>query len=259
MRKIILLTSLSAMFLPPVSAQTHNQVDVGFVDLAGIDNRFLGARYRYYTTDLDTLLGPHAIKSHLNQVTNFSVGGFKNNDIKYINADVIYYGPQGLLLNTRLQHISDDGGYWRTRDYLLSSSIGKQINDSLQLGVSMFYSKEEQRSTETNTNPYTEVNWKYAPYIRYTDIVNNRGWDLELKQVSGARRNIEGRANYFINQAWSVGLSANIRSDDNVSDNYELQTHYWFTANIAIKFGLGSAFDASSTLNSASLLLTGRF
>ncbi|WP_166111333.1 putative porin [Pseudoalteromonas sp. Z9A5] len=259
MRTIIVLTVLATSFLTTAQAAINNQIDVGFSDLSGSDNRFVGARYRYFTSNLDQLSGPHSIKSHLNQVTNFAVGGFASDDVEYVNADATYYGPLGLILMGGVERLTDNQGYWRSRDYLIKGSLGKQINEELQLGFSVFYNREEDRSHLLNTYTNTDTQWRYAPYVRYTAITDNQGWDLELKQISGKNRNIEGRANYFVNQDWSVGLIANVQNSDYARDNYELQTQYWFAPHVAVKFGLGSSFDSDSGLNSASLLLTGRF
>lgn len=254
----ILLVSVLAQ--APVVAATQHQLDIGFTDLAGLDESFLGARYRYFAQDLESLTGPYEFKAHLNRVNNYAVGGFSNGDFNYLNIDAAAYGPEGLVMQASLQRVSDDSNYWRDTDYLASAALGKQMNEQLQLGFNAYYSRAE--SDYNNGKQSTEnvsVEWTYAPYVRWTDIDNNQGWDLELKQLAGRYRYVQGRAFYYVNQAWSVGLIANIRNTDNLSDNYELQTQYWFNQHVALKLGLGSALDSGSGLNSMSLLLTARF
>ncbi|MGO2371671.1 MAG: hypothetical protein ACTH5C_04830 [Pseudoalteromonas prydzensis] len=257
---------LSAMLLAsvfvqaPVAAATQHQLDIGFTDLGGLDESFLGARYRYFAEDLEPKTGPYELRAYLNRVNNYAVGGFSNGDFSYLNIDAAVYGPEGLVMQASLQRISDDNKYWQDTDYLASAALGKQMNEQLQLGFNAYYSRaESDYNNGKQSTEHVSVEWTYAPYVRWTDIDNNQGWDLELKQLAGRYRYVQGRAIYYVNQAWSVGFIANIRNTDNLSDNYELQTQYWFNKHAALKFGLGSALDSGSGLNSMSLLLTARF
>ena len=254
---VFLLVSLLAP--APVVATTQHQLDIGFADLGGLDESFLGARYRYFAEDLESKNGPYELKAHLNRINNYAAGGFSNGDFSYLNIDAAVYGPEGLVMQASLQRSSDDYKYWRDTNYLASAALGKQMNENLQLGFNTYYSRAESSNINgEHSTEHVSVEWTYAPYIRWTDIDNNQGWDLELKQLAGRYRYVQGRAVYYVNQAWSVGLIANIRNTDNLSDNYELQTQYWFNQHVALKFGLGSGLDSGSDLNSMSLLLTMR-
>ncbi|MFK3864895.1 hypothetical protein [Pseudoalteromonas rhizosphaerae] len=255
---IILLMSIVAQ--PQAVASTQHQLDIGFTDLAGLDESFLGARYRYFAQDLESLTGPYELKAYLNQVNNYAIGGFANDDFSYLNADAATYGPAGLVISASAQRLCEDNSYWQNTDYLVSAAVGKQMNEQLQLGFNVYYSRLERHDMWFGKdNERVAVEWTYAPYVRWTNIVSNQGWDLELKQLAGRYRYVQGQAVYYVNQAWSVGVVANIRNQKNLKDNYELQTQYWFNQHVALKFGLGSALDSGSGLNSMSLLLTARF
>ncbi|CAM3849415.1 MULTISPECIES: hypothetical protein [Pseudoalteromonas] len=250
------LLCVNVLTQAPAIAATQHQLDLGVTDLAGFDESFLGARYRYFAEDLEPLTGPYDLKADLNRVNNYAFGGFSNGDFSYLNTDAAVYGPEGLVMQGSLQRISDDNKDWQDTAYLVSAALGKQMNEQLQLGFNAYYSRVESNWRQEVKN--VAVEWTYAPYVRWTDINKNQGWDLELKQLAGRYKYVRGKAVYYVNQAWSVGLIANIRNEKHLSDNYELQTHYWFNQHIALKFGLGSALDSESDLNSVSLLLTAR-
>jgi hypothetical protein len=71
------------------------------------------------------LEGPDSIKSHLNHVTNFAVGCFASDDVKYINTDFNYYAPQGFILMGSAERFNNDESYWQLQQYLINASIGK--------------------------------------------------------------------------------------------------------------------------------------
>lgn len=240
-------------------ADINHQIDLGFTDLSGLDKAFLGARYRYFSDDLNALSGPQNLKAHLHSVSNVAIGGFANDNLYYINADGAYYAENGLILSGGIQHINDDSSNWQSDSSLLSASIGNQVNDQLQIGLTAFYSRVEETRVYYPGEELTSVEWSYAPYIRWTKINHNQGWDIEAKQLAGRYRFIQGRASYYVNQGWSVALVANVHNRGDRNDNYELQTQYWFNEHIALKFGLGSSLKSDDGLNSATLLLSTRW
>lgn len=240
-------------------ADINHQVDLGFTDLSGLDKAFLGARYRYFSDDLNALSGPQELKSHLHRVSNVAIGGFANDNLYYITSDATYYWQHGVILAAGVQHVDDDSGIWQSDSSLLNASIGNQINDQLQIGLTAFYSRVEETSHFYPNEELTSVEWSYAPYIRWTNINNNQGWDIEAKQLAGRYRYIQGRAAYYVNQDWSVGVVANVHGRGDRDDNYEIQTQYWFNEHIALKFGLGSSLKSDDGLNSATLLLNTRW
>lgn len=245
----ILLTALAFN----CHADINNQFEIGFGDLSGLDDAFLGAKYRYYLDDLETLAGPHEIKAHLNRVDNLALGGFANDNVSYINADGTYYGPKGMVLGAGVQYLNGDD----FSDSFINVSLGKQINEQLQIGISVYHSRSEQ--SYYDDTKHVDVEWTYAPYFRWTGIEKNQGWDLEVKQLAGRHQYIQSKATYYFSQDWSAGLVANIRDSSRYSDNYEFQTQYWFTQHYALKLGLGSSFESGAGLNSASLLFFARW
>lgn len=239
-------------------ADINHQIDLGFTDLSGLDKAFLGARYRYFSDDLTALSGPQELKSHLHRVNNIALGGFANDNLYYITSDATYYWQHGLILAAGLRHVDDDGGHWQSDSSLVTASIGNQVNDQLQIGLTAFYNYFQGKGYYLKDN-VTSVEWSYAPYVRWTSLTNNKGWDLQAKQLVGRYRYVQGRVAYYINQDWSVALVANVRDHGNNTDNYELQTQYWFNEHIALKFGLGASFKSDDGLNSATLLLSTRW
>ncbi|ATC94081.1 hypothetical protein [Pseudoalteromonas tunicata] len=245
-------------------ASSHNQLSIGFSDLVDFDQGFFGVGYQYYFDDLDKVDGPHLLKSHLNQINTAEVSGFSTDKWHYINLSSTLYFEDEYILELGGSRFTDKVGRAQQKDEQYQVKFGKFFGEKVQVGLSFHYLRDKDEyllwSEDGQQFKKTiETEFMFAPFIRYTAIENNQGWDFSLQPIAGKKRYYQGRASYYMNQRWSFSALTLIRSNDVSKGSIELQTEYWFADRLSFKFGLGSNIGDFSQLNSASLLLTLRF
>jgi hypothetical protein len=257
--RLLSLTSIALLMSFNSSAQdtTHHQFDIGFSDLRDFDDRFFGMRYRFYFEDLIKKDDPHKLIPYLNQIDSISVSGFSIDDVDHLAIQGEKFLEDDLIVSGYIKYIQDDTFYGNEKFYETAVTLGKKLTDTLQVGISVFYNYEkEYDSYHSSSNSEFTV----GPYVRWTNIEQNQGWDLELKQYSGKEEYIQTQAAYYINKQWSISLSSSIEMDDFDNNNVELQTEYWFGDLASIRFGLGTRLgDDNNDIKSATLLVSTRF
>ena len=256
MKAVLTLLALTLPSLVHAQSTDQHQIDFGFSDLYDFDEQFIGLSYTYAFEDLAMASGPHNLKSYLNKIDTVSTTAFYISDFYDIELDTTHYLDNNLVFKSEFSYARDkrDGDTFAT----LGATLGKNVTTDLQLGVGVKYLYE--KNVYWSGEHDTDNAWRLSPYIRYTKVENGQGWDLTFKQVNGRENYYQGRANYYLNDSFFVGLVASAETGDLDNNNFEVQSQYWFGDHFALLFGLGTELSSDdSGLKSVTLKLTSRF
>lgn len=256
MKKLLPFALLFASNSGLASNTIQHQIDFGISDLYDFDDNFVGIAYTYAFDDLATANGPHNIKTYLNRINSISTRALVLDDFYDIDVEYTHYFDNTLVVRSNVEYAQDND---LNDEYLmLSGELGNNITANLQLGVGVTYLYRNESDIFGNQD--SSNNWRLTPYVRYTKIEQGTGWDFVFKQISGKEDYYQGRADYYINENWYIGIQALAQTNELDNNNVEVQTQYWFNEHFAFNFGLGAGLgDDSSGLNSVTFLLTSRF
>lgn len=236
-------------------AANQHQVSAGFADLIDFDQGFFGVGYQYYFDDLSQKSGPHSLKAYLHKVDSLEVSGFSSDNWDYTNLAGTMYFAKDFMLDVEALRFNDSYNKGDITQHQLRMKFAKSVDEHIQVGMSLLYSRKDWQWLEGEA----ENRYFFAPFIRYSAIEGDSGWDFMLQPITGKERYYQGRASYYVNARWSVTATTLVRSRDVNDSNIELQTEYWFADFWSVKMGVGSKVGEFGELSSVSLLTSIRF
>ncbi|QYJ87229.1 putative porin [Shewanella mesophila] len=203
------------------------------------------ANYRYYVTPVAQSTSPYALNSFLAQTSNLGAN-YSNIDV----VDVDSYGVDGTYVFASKWFVSAN---YQNYDYAnfdfstYGAEVGYYFNDSS--AVSAFYTDGEDNYEE-----------QYGLKVRsFLALQATAGVDLKATWThSDSDDLLNLGADWYINNAWSVGAGYT-RSDDD--DAFDLRTAYWLrlSDNFSANFHLARVLDSDFDGVNIGLGLVGRF
>jgi hypothetical protein len=265
-----LLVLASCLFAPFCFSQsdsdtTHHEINYGIIDfdsLSFVDMDFseipvLGVRYNYYFDSLKDVDAPYAIAAdvariswidlELNLLTEISpnIGGhFYLNDQWSLEADFIY---------DRNSYSSNSTSQKEDNIYV-DVVANYTLNDNWQLGfgVRNFTEFSEYRDDFNDLSNYdsTDSDSNIVMQSRYTNIINNQGWDVASSVSSSSDINtFKVRATHYTSKQNGLTFGMVHVNENGDSDSFTAVSfghEYWTSDTVSIDYGVGFGIGDSS-------------
>lgn len=191
------------------------------------------ANYRYYVTPVEQNTSPYALNGFLAQTTNLGANysNFDVADLDSYGIDATYVFASKWFVAAKYQN--NDSDYVDFNTY--AAEVGYYFNESS--AVSAFYADGD-----------SDVEESYGLNLRsYIALQATAGVDLKASWThSDSDDEFNLGADWYINNAWSVGAGYTNNDDD---DAFDVRTAYWlrlsdnFSANFQVARVLESDFD----------------
>ncbi|MCL1041980.1 putative porin [Shewanella marisflavi] len=203
------------------------------------------ANYSYYVTPVDQSSSPYALNGFLAQSSN--LGAYYSN---FDDADLDSYGIDGTYVFASKWFV---GVNYQKHDYAhfdfdtYGAEVGYYFNDSS--AVSVFYADGDEGIEE-----------RYGVKVRsYIALQSTAGVDLQANWTHSDNDDmINLGADWYVNNAWSVGLGY---TDTEYDDAFDVRTSYWLriSDNVSANFQVARVLDSDFDGVNIGLGLVGRF
>ncbi|ACJ31210.1 Conserved hypothetical protein [Shewanella piezotolerans WP3] len=238
------LSSASAIAVQDSNYQHEASLSYG-TNSEEISDGVWGAHYRYYVDSVEQGKTPYALNGFLAQSSNIGANYYSFDPLDYDS-----YGVDGTFVFDSNWFVSANYTNIESGNYDLNSygaEVGYYFNDTS--AVSAFYQDGDDNFVES----YGLKARSFFVLQSTAGIELNAGWTYnefdDLLNVG---------ADWYINNAWSVGAGY-INSDDD--DGFDLRTAYWLriSDNISANFNVSKMLDSDYDGVGLGLGLTGRF
>lgn len=262
---------IALCFLPLYAgAATQHEINLGLSDVKDASDQFIGVKYRYYLSELDSVTGANLINPYLQRVSSVTADYFSVDQQDRYNFGATWYIDEQWMLTGDVSY-TNYGDSSADRDYkAIDLNVGYNLSPQWQIGAGAFYQRLEYSypALRLDSDP-AYVQWREASdnelspglFARYTQIDAGTGWDIRAEATFGEIDSLELAGRYFFSRGLSVGatythLGFNSYNDQDV---IELDIDYWFRDALSLRFGLGVDVGDGDGLASATVLATYRF